>query len=328
MADENTPYIQRNPGDIWTAEDWNGVQTKIKDDIREKIDEATEQITKTGVLRADNADKFAEKTPDDWVRDLDGRYAQKLHDHEGQSVYRRYHKRFSKEVPAAFIEHNLGRFPLVDVYELMEVSPEIEANLPETIKTSDGKPARFFLYYHHEESDRFKLDIKVYRDKARFGIPLETVLTEYGVEWEDDDTLQDVRNDLWDRLFALPNDEISHVSSPWIEEKCIERAKVGELKTNDEWQDIKLAFRPVKCEAVFCRFIENFDVGADGKLGVPQIKIDAVRSERSIDRSNLGLMPLRITHVNYETLLIEVAKPEFFLPNDDSFIDVMLLLRI
>jgi hypothetical protein len=310
MADENTPYIQRNPGDIWTAEDWNGVQMKIKDDIMGKIQDAMEQIEKTGVQRADNADKFANKAPGDWVKDLDQRYAQKLHEHEGQEVYRRYHKRFSKEVPTAFLEHKLGRFPLVDIYEMMEVSPEIVTS---GLETSDGNPAKFFLYYHHEESDRFKLDVKVYRDRAKLGIPLEAALTEYGVEWEEDDTLQDVRNDLWDKLFALPNDEISHVSSPWIEEKCIERSKVGELIENDEWQDIRLAFRPVKCDLLFCRALETqTNTGAEG----------TVRAAPPAPTT----VPLRITHVNYDTMLVEIARPDLFLAQ--SFIDIMLLLRI
>jgi len=310
MADENTPYIQRNPGDIWTAEDWNGVQTKIKDDIMGRIQDAMEQIEKTGVQRADNADKFANKAPGDWVKDLDQRYAQKVHEHEGQAVYRRYHKRFSKEVPTAFLEHKLGRFPLVDIYEMMEVSPEIGAS---GLETSDGNPAKFFLYYHHEESDRFKLDVKVYRDRAKLGIPLEAALTEYGVEWEEDDTLQDVRNDLWEKLFALPNDEISHVSSPWIEEKCIERVKVGELKENDEWQDIRLAFRPVKCDLLVCRALEVLpNTAAGGAIGAAPAAPLTV--------------PLRITHVNYDTMLVEIARPDLFAP--ESFIDIMLLLRI
>ncbi|MDD1750045.1 MAG: hypothetical protein LUO89_09230 [Methanothrix sp.] len=335
MADENTPYIQRNPGDIWTAEDWNGVQTKIKDDIRGKIDEATKQITKTGVQRADSADKFAEKTPDDWVKDLDGRYAQKVHDHEGQAVYRAYHKRFTKDTPSAFLEHKLGRFPLVDVYELQKVpfngtqdeNGTIQLDEGGSIKSSDNKPIKFFLYYHHEEADKFGLDVKVYRDRARLGVPLKDVLAQYGVEWEDDDTLQDVRNDLWDKLFALPNDEISHSSSPWIESCCIERTKIGRLKSNDEWQDIRLAFRPVKCEAIFCGFIDIFSAVGEA-IGVPKINIQSRKIDKTVERSNLGLMPLRISHVNYETLLVEVANPEIFLPNDDSFVDVMLLLRI
>lgn len=311
MADETTLYISRNPGDLITAEDWNDVQAKIKEDMQNQIESAKEEIKETGVDRADNADKFDNKTPKEWTDELDGRYAPKVHDHEGQTVYHRYHKRFAKDIPRAFLHHELGRFPLVDIYGLWPVSDEVTTSTE--VESSDGSPVKFFLYYHHEETDKFGLNVKVYRERVPLGLPIATVLDEYSVEWEEDDTLQDVRNDLWDRLFAQPNDEISHASSPWIEEKSIERLTIRELIENDEWPDIRLAFRPQKLEAMVMPFIhreaERAEVAAAPGVGVtPQVTA----------------MP--VTHVNYDTLLVELLDPDGI--PEESFLDVMLLLRI
>lgn len=296
-------YIKHNPGDLITSENWNEMQIKIKKDIEDKIKSAKEQIKETGVDKAGSADKFDNKTPKDWTDELDQRYAPDVHDHEGQTVYRRYYKRFTKDTPTAFLHHKLGRFPLVDIYELLPVSNKVTTNAD--IESSDGNPTKFFLYYHHEEADEYEMNVKVYREKVPLGIPLETVLTECGVEWEDDDTLQDVRNDLWEKLFNLPNDEISHAFSPWI--KNNERLKISELKENDEWPDIRLAFRPQKLEVISRP--NNF------------VRGEAVPTE---DDRQVAPAPILIpvTHINYDTLLAEITG------DLDASIDMMLLLRI
>lgn len=308
-------YIKRNPGDLIASEDWNELQMMIKEDIEAKINSAKEQIKKTGVERADNADKFDNKTPKGWTDELDERYAAKVHNHEGQTVYRRYHKRFTKDTPKAFLHHDLGRFPLVDVYELLSVFDEI----PVDVKSSDNCPIKFFMYYHHEEAEEFDLNLKVYRTLFPLGVPIEEVLDEYGIVWEDDDTLEDVRNDLWGfkpetpGLFTYPNDEISHAFSPWIKEN--ERLKIGELKKNDEWEEIRLAFKPQKTE-LCC-------TGVDW---LPNI-IETNKTEGSGSKKLAGTSyRLQVTHINYKTLLLEVVGAGA-IPSDEP-LDVMLLLRI
>ena len=44
MATETTPYIPHNPGDLITAEDWNDVQKKIKEDIAKQIQDAIQKV--------------------------------------------------------------------------------------------------------------------------------------------------------------------------------------------------------------------------------------------------------------------------------------------
>jgi hypothetical protein len=309
MTNVTKPYIPRNAGDLWTAEDWNAVQIEIQEDMQSQIESAKEEIKKTGVERADNADKFDNKTPKNWTDELDERYAPKVHDHEGQTVYLRYHKRFAKDTLLAFLHHKLGRFPLVDIYGLWPVSEEVTTS----IESSDGSPVKFFLYYHHEEADKFGLNVRVYRERVPLGISIATILGEYGVEWEEDDTLQDVRNDLWARLFDQPNDEISHASSPWIEEAIIERLTIRELIRNDEWPDIRLAFRPQKLEVTV--------------LPLAQIMAEPfAMPAMAVEKLPLQGVVILTTHVNYDTLLLELYAPDEM--PEDALLDVMLLLRI
>jgi hypothetical protein len=309
MSDE---YIRRDPGDLITAEDWNEVQKKIQEDIGNKIQSAKEEITETGVSRADDADKFDKKTPKDWTDELDERYAPKSHDHEGQNVRFKCFKRFTQTTPTAFIHHDLGQFPLVDIYALAPVPQEVMES--EDVQSSDGKPIKFFLYYHKEEADKFKLKARVYREEIELGIPLEAVLSEYGVEWEEDDTLEDVRNELWKKLFAPQNDTISYASSPWIRQKCIERLKIKKLIDGGEWGDIRLVFIPHKYELIFAQ------------LNYPSGEV----SEKKESTSSLtwiwnGL--IRFDHVNYNTLFLAVLTEISEIP-DDAPLDLMVLLRI
>lgn len=234
MATQTTPYLSRNPGDLIAAQDWNLVQVKVKEDIESKIKEAREEFKKTKVDQAGNADKFDNRTPRIWTDELDQRYAPKVHDHEGMAVYRRYFKRL-RAGQAIVLEHKLGRFPLVDVYELLPIAPQL---------TTNPINEKFYLYYHHEERDRDLLYTED-RDLRRWpwGIPLEQMLREYRVEWEDDDSLGDVVNDFLDTFFKPPAvDHIEHKTSRWIDDH--RESIISDLKRRDEWKDIRWAVRP------------------------------------------------------------------------------------
>src|SRR5439155_17648833 len=92
-------------------------------DIAAEIEAAKDDIVHTtGVDKAKDSDEFDGKTAKEWTDELDERYALKAHDHEGQSVWRRYIKQFTPQVNEALLEHKLGRFPIVDTYELLTVA--------------------------------------------------------------------------------------------------------------------------------------------------------------------------------------------------------------
>ena len=292
MTEERVPYIKRNPGDLVAAEDWNELQVKIQEDMQDQIEAAKEEITETGVERADNADKFDNKTPKGWTDDLDERYALKVHDHEELAAYRRYYKQMEPD-DTIVLEHELGRFPLVDVYELQSILPA----------PTEGDPIdeKFYLYYHHEERDR---DVLYTRDRGRvrwpWGASLEQLLLEYQVEWEDDDSLGDVVNDFLDAFFAPPTDHITHLTSLWIDDK--RDRTIEELKRRDEWPDVRWAVRPQ-------RLVAGSPLPVIGPTPAPGAVVQ------------MASPVVNIHHLSYDTLEVNTAAD---LGRD---IDLMILLR-
>lgn len=298
MTDQVEPYIDRDPGDLITAEDWDGVQIMIKNDIDAKIDESEQEIKRTGVDRATNADKFGGKSDTEWVNDLNDRYAPKVHDHEGQSVYRRFIKRFTNEggMDSVLLEHDLGRYPIVDVYELLPVvaKPPVPAD-PELEK------AKLLFYYGHKDTDDFGLVVRVGRGpRVQLGLPFEQVLAELGVVYEDDDTIEDVLNDMWTALWKPPNDELDHATSPWVDECCGQRRTVADLKRSDQWADLLLAVKPQKF----------------AMIGKPTAQAGGGRAGAAAGTH------AEITHVNYRSLLVKTTVVA------DAPLDLMFLLRI
>lgn len=299
MATQNTPYIERSPGDLVTSEDWNEVQVKIKDDISSqagKVEKALEEHAGEPV----DAAKFGGKAPAEWA----GQFAPRVHDHEGMAAYRRYFKRLRLEQPA-LLEHKLGRFPLVDVYEL------------QTIKITDPQGnqgfAKFYLYYHHEELEAlFAEQMSLFPEIIReWGVPFEQLLQEYEVEWEDDDSLGDVFNDFLSAFFKPPLvDHMEHKTSPWIDGH--REKTVGELKKRDEWPDIRWGFIPFRLTLASEGFKVEVSPG-----------------------TNVTVTPrIDVLHLNYDKLVFfpgnlgkETSQEKGNVDQDRKFIDLMILLR-
>lgn len=290
------PYIPRNPGDLITAEDWDGVQVKVKQDIAAQIGKAEVEIRKTGVDRATNAEKFAGKDDIQWLKELEGIFAPKHHEHEGLSVYRRYIKRFGSDTPTAFLKHNLGRFPLVDVYTLL---PVIGKKPKKTdVIDATATDCKMLFYYGEQEAEDYDVVLSVYRDRVPLGLPLAQILDELRVDYDEDTDLRDLLNDLWTAAERDPNDEIDHCSSPWVDQASERHRTVESLKRAGEWDNLYVAMRPQK-----------------RAVGAP---------------ATGDLTTVDITHVNYHTLLVEVGPPPAQRGADVTQppIDLMFLLRI
>jgi hypothetical protein len=300
MTDECTPYIPRNPGDLITSEDWNDLQCKVQEDIQNTATETEGKLKEEGVSRADNADKFDGKTPKDWTDELDERYAPEVHDHEGMAGYRRYIKRFTGELDKVLIHHKLGRFPLVDVYRLM---PVVGEKASDEIRTEFGH-CKLLFYYGHADADNFGLAHQVYREKVKLGLSFGPLLDELGVEYEDDDTIEDVLNDMWDAFMKDPNDEIDHCQTPWVEECCGKRRTVADLKKADQWNDLYVAILPLRIlagDSVCGR--EEADIPPGGDIRRPCKMI--------------------VAQVNYDSIYLEVEE----LAENDPPLDLMILMR-
>jgi hypothetical protein len=285
---ELSPFIAREPGDLITADDWNGMQRKIKDEIRAQTQAAREELKREGVDRADNADHFATMSESDLTDKLDERYAPKVHDHEGPSAYRRYIKEFTKDpgLDKVLLEHGLGRFPLVDVYQLLPVAP------------SKFPGCKLIFYYGHADADELGLRERVGRsDWVYIGIPFEEVLRELGVEYSEDNQIEDVLNEMWDAFLRDPNDEIEHCTTAWVDECCGERRTIRELKEAGDWDDLRLALRPRKCG------LGTFAMSTEAKT----------------------TCIVEVRQLTYSTLFVDVATNA--LADADLPLDLMILLR-
>jgi hypothetical protein len=298
MTNTNEFFERYEPGQLIEAGRMNAMQAKIKQEIDKKIAAAKDEIKKTGVERADNADKFDNKTPLAWTNELDQRYAPKVHDHEGLASYRRYFKRLEAN-QIVVLEHKLGRFPLVDIYDLLSIDMRVIANEPRI-------PEKFYVYYHHEERDR---DVLYTRDRGAtrwpWGTPIEQLLLENQVQWEDDDSLGDVVNDLFDAFFKPPFvDHMEHRTSKWIDDH--RESLIGDLKKRDEWPDIRWVVRPHKGE---------------GRLVVP-LPAAPVPDNREIPIQPTIYYP-EVEHLSYDALSLKLANVR----PADAIVDLMILLR-
>lgn len=291
-----TPWIPASPGDLITADNWNDVQRYARADIKQSAADLQTKIddVKQGLENV-NAVKFGGKTPDQWAE----QFAPRIHDHEGQSVYRRYIKEFTQQVNQAFLSHKLGRFPIVDVYELLPVVDPIPTNLP-AAEQGRYNDCKLLFYSGHADVDRLNLMVSVYRDRVPLGLPLEQVLGELGVQYDGNTSIADIVNDMWNAFRRDPNDELKHCTTPWIDDCCERDRTVEELKRAGEWDDLYLAYKPAKCADCGPSAGQDTTDGADG------IRFD-----------------VDIMQVNYDTLLIQANNLV-----QNQVLDLMFLLRI
>ena len=301
MAEDKAPYIDFEPGGLIDAAEFNQLQVDIQCDIEEQIEAAKTEIKEGKVKEAENAEKFADHSNQEWLDKLDERYAAKHHDHHGYSVYKRFIKKFTAKTNEVLLNHDMGRYPIVDTYELLPVTDVAPHN-----------ECKILVYYGHTDADRFKLRVKVYRDEVMMGYSLEQLLEELGVEYKDTSTIGDVINDMWAAFRKDPNDEINHCETDWISECCGQKRTVKELKDAGEWEDLHVAMKPRKCGK-----------GTD---------LLAVERDDDLQVNGAALCQVEIGQANYNSLYVRVdpdvftGGPQGILPQEE--VCLMFLLRI
>jgi hypothetical protein len=241
---DQQPWVPADPGELIQAGKWNEAQQYARAGIADLEQSTASTVEELRVeLRNVDAVRFGGDTPEEWS----GTFAPRQHNHEGQSVYRRYFKRFDEISQEAFLQHDLGRYPLVDVYELRPVvGPR-----PRAAQASQALlSAKLLFYYGHVDADEYDLRLRIGSERRPLGVPFWQALAEAGVEYEDDDTIEDVLNDLWTELARDPGDEIDHATTPWVDQNCGNRRTVRQLKDADQWRDLRLGIRPVRAPMV------------------------------------------------------------------------------
>ncbi|MGW1709126.1 hypothetical protein ACWCP8_27355 [Streptomyces sp. NPDC002206] len=240
---ETTPYVERAPGDLLTAEDWNTVQRKIYADIRSTSQAAADSVTH--VADADDAHHLEGKDLNALTEEVTRRVLDQV---RGRTGYQQLFKMLKKD-DITELEHNLGSCPLVDVYELDYFKV--------VCREDDETRLAYATFYLHHRSERrvrvrdvannqVAVDIQP-KDFPELGILFSDLLTRYRVPYTDSSTLDDLETEFWKAFFKDPNDQFdddAYCHSPWFERCCKQNITVEELRANGDWNDLLFQFRP------------------------------------------------------------------------------------
>lgn len=244
------PYVTTKPGDLITAELFNGLQSTIRQDIADKIQKATSDIQAGKVASADDAAKLGGQTP----KQLEDEIIQKaLAILPTRTGYKMIFKRLTKD-DETVIEHGLKACPLVDIYQLDYF--KVVCAVGETKDDQNDAFVNFYLYHSDEKklksvADKTKtIEIEPTDGKHHpFKIPFATMLDLVGVKYTDTQSLDDLEIEFWKAFFKAPNDEFDqdqYCHSPFFEKCCGERRSVATLKQRGDWDDLWFQMRPRK----------------------------------------------------------------------------------
>lgn len=232
MATENL-YIPRHPGDLISAADWNNLQSKIQADIGQQIKEAIKNLT--SVPNSDNTHKIDNQTLDELTNAILEKARQELPLRTG---YLRKFKMLSNTAETV-IEHNLGAYPEVDIYELDKF---------DVICSEDGIKTQTKAYFYLYQTDEQKITTMVRPDgtgaetrtsvvieakgETPFRIPFQEMLSYYKIEYTDTSTLDYLETAFW-AAFKEQNDKFEDdviCHSPWFDRCCGEERTVADLR--------------------------------------------------------------------------------------------------
>jgi len=135
---------------------------------------------------------------------------------------------------------------LVDLYELLRFDVVCADD-----DDKHNERVRFFLYHSSEKKLRGPggtVEIET-TGEVPFRIPLASLLDLLHVEYTENSSLGDLETELWQAMFADPNDAFDpadYCHSPWYERCCREERTVGSLKEKGDWDELWLKMRPRK----------------------------------------------------------------------------------
>jgi len=253
MATDNQ-YIPRHPGDLITAADWNNLQSKIKDDIGKQIKEAINNLT--NVPSSENTHKIDNQTLDELTKAILEKARQELPLRTG---YLRRFKMLSNKVETV-IEHNLGAYPEVDIYELEKFEAICsEDGIKTFIPRDASKDTGVYFYLYQTDEQRITTTVKKddgtdtkasavieVKNETAFRIPFHEMLAYYKIEYTDSSTLDYLETEFWS-AFKEQNDKFEDdliCHSPWFDRCCGEERTVADLR--QDWKHLWFKVKPRK----------------------------------------------------------------------------------
>ncbi len=214
----------------------------------------------------------------------------------GGTSYRQYFRRLSPAAGPVAIDHHLGCFPLVDVYELLPVTIPGVSPLAHT---------KFLLYGPHEQVDLSHAGYSSTQFPRVAGIPWEYLLGQYQVTYSDETIFEDLINDFLTAFLRPPAaDAIDFHNSKWIEDHCQSRT-VADLKRSSEWDDIRWFVWPRKI------------VGAQQPLPAAGSALPAAFPSPEVE------------HLSYSSIILVLPQDLGMNPDGTprQFVDLMITLR-
>jgi hypothetical protein len=245
MSTEPNPY-HVEPGDLITAQLFNGLQDKIRKDTTDEIKKAIEALHK--VNQSGDADKLGGSTPDE----LEERILKRaLAEIPKRSGYKRIFKRLEKDEPE-IVNHGLRSFPLVDVYQLDYF--EVVCGDHEE---KENKFVNFYLYHSDETElkfgtagDRRKIIIETSEEgQYVFKIKWVEMLKDLDITYTPSQSIGDVVTEFWQALFKKPNDKFAvdqYCNSPWFEKCCGENRSMYQIQQRDNIDELWFQMRARK----------------------------------------------------------------------------------
>lgn len=293
------PYISAKPGDLVTAENWNDLQKQIKDDIDAKVKKGVEGVT--SVKKAESSDKLQNKTPEQLAKEIVDKALAELTKATG---YRNYFKVLKLDEDSV-IQHDLNVFPLVDMYRL-DYFP--------VVRSEDEQKSfmwvNFYIYNGTESKVRLTagapaVEIQPTKEPY-FRIPFSEMLYRYGVEFDEDSTLDNLVGEFWEAFFKKPNDgfdEDQYGHSPWFDRCCGDRRTVAALKKAGNWDDLWFKMLPCKTINYPWPLVSGGDRVPSQPLPVPALLPSAAPTN------------IQVCHYDFNTLGLKLlAEPERQVP--------------
>jgi hypothetical protein len=255
-------YHRVKPGDPITAKLANDAQRKIRQDIAEQVGHVQEKLDEYIETPVDAA-TFDGKSVENFLKELDERYAHQDHYHDGVRRYRRYFLEMetivNDEFQPAVIQHNMKRQPLVQAYHLLDLP------LPDDTIEEAHKDFKFCFCgpEHHEDPEAAEFRTKSW-DERHWGDPVNEDMIDslarerpaeereaFKAQFKPDFTLNVWLSNLEKALFE-PGPAQYHFDmgdvyrTQWVRDR--QREKVSDLIDLGEWP-ARFVYRPLRLEA-------------------------------------------------------------------------------
>lgn len=295
MSTEPDPY-KVSPGDLITAQLFNGLQDKLRKETAAEIKKAIDALHK--VDQSGDSEKLGGKSPEELEDEILQRALSEIPKRSG---YKMIFKRLEKDKPET-VNHDLKAFPLVDVYQL---------DYFEVICADDEEKENKFVNFYLYHSDETELKSVTQGDTKRkliiesseegqfvFKIKFVDMLKNLGIKYTQSQSIADVVTEFWQELFKKPNDKFDvdqYCNSPWFEKCCGENRSMAQIEQRDNIDELWFQMRARKT------------------INFPYPMPNVLTELPAVFPNNL-----EVAHLDFDNIGVKLLKDPFYVPKTDT----------